>query len=302
MNKENFFIGQPVPFKKGIDVYPPMVNQVIKNPNYSFFSRVLTYSQEEVEDEFVAAKKNLDVFPTPFEFLLNNSYHSKEYEELSKQAFEFFTHQKVTFLYEQKTILFGDLKEIIKKIENVDELKNLVVLKEEEFFDFQNLIRESINKKLIEPPNPNEHSKIKAMKAKARYRDKIKAKQAVKNGITLLTSLAAICCMGLNITPLNVGEMSYVALETIISTYQNKEKYELDISSLLAGADSKKVKWILLITSFPFHQRGQLNNWLTRNPQRVMTMGISWENEVIKIELCLQNHKFDKSQNLYWRQ
>jgi hypothetical protein len=31
------------------------------------------------------------------------------------------------------------------------------------------------NQKIVEPPNPNEHPKIKAMKAKARYRDKVKA-------------------------------------------------------------------------------------------------------------------------------
>ena len=41
--------------------------------------------------------------------------------------------------------------------------------------------------------------------------------------------------------------MSYVAFEAILRKYQEKEKYELDIKSLLAGADSKKIKpkyWI----------------------------------------------------------
>ena len=87
------------------------------------------------------------------------------------------------------------------------------------------------------------------MKRKARYRDRVKEKQAAKNkdGITLFTSLVSICCMGLGITPLNIGEMSYIALESILRKYQEKEKYQLDIDSLLAGADSKKVKpkyWI----------------------------------------------------------
>ena len=85
------------------------------------------------------------------------------------------------------------------------------------------------------------------MKAKARYRDKIKAKQGTKNGISFYTSLVSICCMGLGITPLNIGEMSYIAMESILRKYQEKERYQLDIDSLLAGADSKKVKpkyWI----------------------------------------------------------
>jgi len=85
------------------------------------------------------------------------------------------------------------------------------------------------------------------MKAKARYRDKIKAKQMAKTGLSLFSSMASICCMGIGLTPLNIGEMSYIAMEAIISQYQAKEKYEVDIDSLLAGADSKKIKpkyWI----------------------------------------------------------
>jgi hypothetical protein len=50
------------------------------------------------------------------------------------------------------------------------------------------------------------------MKAKARYRDKIKAKQQAKNGLTLFSTMTSICCMGIGITSLNIGEMSYVAM------------------------------------------------------------------------------------------
>jgi len=59
--------------------------------------------------------------------------------------------------------------------------------------------------------------------------------------------LAAICCSNLGITPLTIGEISYGAVKAIFEMYQNKEKYELDISSLLAGADPHKVQpkhWI----------------------------------------------------------
>jgi hypothetical protein len=61
---------------------------------------LLTYSQEDVEDEFLNMKKKLDVYPTPMEFMLNNSYHNKQYDELCKAAFKFFIHEEVTFLYE----------------------------------------------------------------------------------------------------------------------------------------------------------------------------------------------------------
>ena len=246
MSKELYFICQPNEFKPGIKIYPPTVKDVITNERYGHYGRLLTYSQEEVEDEFVEAKKVLDKYPTPFEFLLNNSYHNEQYRQLCIEAFEFFIHQKVTFLYEQKVILIGEIGEVLKHAETTDDL---ILLTEEEFFDFQNAIRECIGKKTAEPYDPNEHPKVKEMKRKARYRDKVKAKNAAKgkDGITLFTTLVSICCMGLGITPLNIGEMSYVALESILRKYQEKEKYQLDIDSLLAGADSKKVKpkyWI----------------------------------------------------------
>jgi hypothetical protein len=56
------------------------------------------------------------------------------------------------------------------------------------------------------------------MKAKARYRDRIKAKQG--GGITLEDSLTSICCMGIGINPLNIREMSYAAMNKLMSKFQ----------------------------------------------------------------------------------
>lgn len=246
MSKEAFFLCDPVQFKPGIMIYPPKVKDVITNESYGIYSRILTYSQEEIEDEFAEIEKQLATYPTPLEFLLNNCFHSDQYNLKCKEAFQFFIHQEVNFLYEQKMIVVGNLEESLRKAKTIEDL---VIIREEEFFDFQNLIRASVGKQLVEPPNLNEHPKVKEMKRKARYRDRVKAKNAAKSkdGITLFTTLVSICCMGLGFTPLNIGEMSYVAVESIFRKYQEKEKYELDIQSLLAGADSKKIKpkyWI----------------------------------------------------------
>ena len=244
MSKELFFIGAPVQFKTGVKIYPPTLNDVITTLNYNNYIRVLTYSQEEIEDIFVKDKKELTNLPTPIEFLLNNCYHNEEYAYICKEAFKFFLKTEVEFLYEKKMILIGRIEEVIK---NLQSITDIITISEDEFFDFQNLIRMACDQKPVEPPNPNEHPKIKAMKAKARYRDKVKAKQNAKNGITLFTTMASICCMGIGLTPLNIGEISYVAMQALLSQYQNKEKYQIDIDSLLAGADSKKIKpkyWI----------------------------------------------------------
>ena len=231
------FLGQPLTYQ-AFKIYPPTVNQVVTEENYGYYSKILTMSQEEIEDELVENHEKGKAFPTPLEFLLANCYSNKAFEKISKDAFQFFFHEEAFFLYELKTIALGNLEEI-------KEVKDLKLISEDNFFDIQNKIREAIGQKIVEKPNPNEHPRIKAMKAKARLRDRIKAKKG--DGINLSTSLVAICCMGIGITPLNVGEMSYAAVGELISMYQEKEKYQIDIDSLLAGADSKKIKpkyWI----------------------------------------------------------
>lgn len=235
------FLGEPSWFKNICQIYPPKVKDVVTNQDFSNFQTILLISAEEIEDLFVENKQEMGTYPTPLEFLLANCYNNKNYEELTKKAFMFFIREKITILYDLKAIWIGDTAEL----SNIDNLQQLRLLNEENFFDFQNSIRKALGEKPKEPPNPNEDPRVKRIKAKARYRDRVKAKQG--KGIGFSTSLTSICCMGIGITPLNVGELSYAAVSELIRRYQEKEKYETDISSLLAGADSKKVKpkyWI----------------------------------------------------------
>ena len=244
MNKELFFLGEPAEFKPGVKIYPPSVKDVVTNKFFGLYVTILTQSQEEIEDIFMKEKKDMGDLLTPMEYLLNSCYNNKEYETIAKMAFEFFLKTKVDFLYEQKLIIIGSLEEVLK---NISQINEIIAITEEEFFDFQNLIRIASGQKAIEPPNKDEDPRVKAIKAKARYRDKLKAKQNAKKGLKLFSIMTSICCMGIGLTPLNIGEMSYVAMEAILSQYQLKEKYEVDINSLLAGADSKKIKpvyWI----------------------------------------------------------
>ena len=208
--------------------------------------RALTVSEDDIKDEF-AKKEQYTNLPSPFEFLLVNCYHHPQIAQITKEAFKLFIHDEITLLYEEKVIIIGKLEQVVQQLNSIEDL---VLLTEEDFFDFQNGIREVCGDsplKAPEPTDPNEDPRITRIKNKARERDRIKAKKGVAGGISLSTSLLAICCMGIGITPLNIGEMSYASISPMMQMLQNKEKYEVDIQSLLAGADSKKVKpkyWI----------------------------------------------------------
>lgn len=237
MTKINFLYGYPVEFKNLCMIYPPKVCDTF-NKDFFLYSQILTLSQEEIEDEYIEKEMDISNLLTPYEYLLNSAYNDPTLNELIKDAFYLFTHEEITFLFDQKQIIIGD----ISKAESLGDLR---ILKEEDFFDFQNLVREAIGKKTVEPPNPDEDPRVKAIKAKARKRDKIKAKKGI--GLSLESTLSSICCMGIGITPLNIGELSYAIIPVLMEIYQGKEKYELDTDCLLAGADAKKIKpeyWI----------------------------------------------------------
>jgi hypothetical protein len=55
-------------------------------------------------------------------------------------------------------------------------IEDLVLIKEEDFFDFQNLIRASIGKKPAERPDPELDPSIAEIKRKSRRAEKLKAK------------------------------------------------------------------------------------------------------------------------------
>ena len=235
------FLGEPLHWGK-IKIYPPKIKDVLANPMYGIYQSLLVLSQEDIWDSIAEKQgKALGSIPengalTPFETLMLTCYEQPSVEELTKQAIDFFTHEQVRIIPETKTILFT------RSLEEEEQPKDLWILNDENFFEFQNKIREVMGEKLLEPPNPNEHPKIAMMKAKARLRDRIKKRKGTKDSIDTVTMLGALCCMIPGLSPLNIGEMSYPAASFLFSMGQRKEKYETDLKVATAGFGNKKIK------------------------------------------------------------
>lgn len=248
MIDSNFFLGYPSQYENICKVYPPKIKDILNEKNYPAYKKLLLSSQEDIEDEYTEMELPLEDVPTPLGYLFVMSATDERIKQIILDAFQFFIKEPVTMLPDQQMIVIGDLTETLKSIKSVEELR---ILKEDNYFKFQQMLRRAIGQKEIEPYDPNLHPKVKYFKAKARLRDKVKATS--KDALTLGSTLAAICCMDLNLNPLNIGELSQAAVSVLIRYYQEKQKYDIDIRSLLAGADSKKVKpqnWIRNIEDF----------------------------------------------------
>jgi len=246
MINELAFLKLPLNFGNLCKIYPPSVNEVIGLDDFGMYRATLTLSQEEIEDAYIDPNEIIPDYnqfiPTPFQYLLI-TYHqeSEEMQRIILDSFNFFLKEPVIIVPELEIIIIGKTEEELDP--DVD-LVNPRLIDKDNFFEFQNKIRECMGIDAVEPPSPDEDPRVRRVKAKGRKRDRIKAK---RNSQNLGTLLAAICCMGIGLNPLNIGEISYASVGDLISTYQGKEAYDIDIKCLLAGADSKKVKpkyWI----------------------------------------------------------
>jgi len=248
MIDERIFLGYPIDFKDVCQIYPPTVNDVCGNKDFLIYQSLFTMTQEDLEDAYADGTGATKV-PTPFQYLLMNYYQDDEMKEKIHDAFMKFVHEPVTIVPEIEMLLIGKSEDELNP--DVD-LENPRLLTEENYFDFQNAIRTVMGDDVIQPPepeDPNLDPRIKRYKEKVRRSERMIAKKKRKknSGPTFGTLLAAICCMGIGLSPLNIGEMSYACVHWLIAMEQQREEYDIDIRALLAGADSKKVKpkyWI----------------------------------------------------------
>ena len=240
MINERIFLGFPIKFKDVCQIYPPTVNDVCGDDDFAFCQILFTITQEDLEDAYV--EENVPSIPTPFQYLLMNYHQDEPAREKILYGFQKLLKEPVTIVPELEVIIIGKNEEELDP--NVD-LENPRTLDKDNFFDFQNMVRTSLGSSPVEKPVENEDPRVKRYKAKIRKNDRIIAKK--KRGTNFGTLIAAICCMGIGLTPLNIGEISYACVPWIIGMSQQKEEYDIDIRALLAGADKKKVKpkyWI----------------------------------------------------------
>lgn len=247
MINEKVFLGFPVELEDVCKIYPPTINDVVGNDNFSVYQALFVITQEELDKAYLSDETIAEI-PTPFQYLLMNYYQDEDnMKEIIENAFMFFIHEPVTIVPEIELLLIGKTEEELNP--DID-LENPRLLTAENFFEFQNKIRTVLGMNLEEKPTQEEQDedpRIKRWKMKVKEHEQIVKAKKQKNAPTLGTLLAAICCMGIGLNPLNIGEMSYACIQWLIAMYQQNEAYDVDVRAILAGADSKKVKpkyWI----------------------------------------------------------
>ena len=97
MIDERIFLGYPIDFKDICQIYPPTVNDVIGNKDFSIYQSLFTMTQEELEDAY-GQDERIKQVPTPFQYLLMNYYQDEIIREKIHDAFRLLWYQSLKFV------------------------------------------------------------------------------------------------------------------------------------------------------------------------------------------------------------
>ena len=247
MIDSRIFLGLPINFDDICKVYPVTVKDMLSNEEIKKYSSILCQSNDDIQDILEDAKvSNLKKIPTCFEFMMANAYNNINYKNLLERGIKFFTKEHEVYILPEQGMIYLGNQENLNKITDIKQIK---CINADNFLDFQNIIRQTVGLE-VETPEPESNNPIVQRIRRATRRRKRAAKKNKNNenqytNITFL--LSAVCCMNIGLNPLNIGNLPYAALNVLISTFQRKEKYDIDIQTICGGADPKKVKpkyWI----------------------------------------------------------
>lgn len=227
--REQAFAGVPTRLSNVCDVYPLSMREVVRMDPTDYLKRVglLTLTESDIVSMIKEKTgKTIEIEKVHIlEYLLASSEHDERFFLELQSAFSTFIKEEILLLPKINAVLVGDAAK-----------RKLIT--EQNFSDFQNIIRIQSRIKVKEPPPENESEIRRKFRLKAEARDAAKKKQQQKKGEEqCLSELLEIGrTYGISL------DESYYAFYSLIDRHQRKEKWDRDIQMLCAGADSKKLK------------------------------------------------------------
>ena len=238
------FLNFPYAFSTICIIYPLTMGEIIGSIgqlNYSSYITLLTLDEFDIAQK--AKSKGINIDPTEinaFNYIIDSAKNNYTFLLEVKNAFRTFIREEIMILFDEYTIVIGDAKD-----------KRLIT--SQNFGEFQNILRVQNKKKVKEDPPPDESPIRRKFRLKAEYRDAVKRSQKSSdpNAPDFLALMSSLCCYKDGITPEDLKKFSFFAFKEQFERHQLREKYSIDVKSILAGADSKKVKpepWIKKIS------------------------------------------------------
>lgn len=247
-----FQSGIPVLFDDVCAVYPAKIKEIVEI-GYSTFQKYISIITATKPVVFSKSKEDKELKEllsqlTDFQYILMMTAIDQVANETLKDAFQFFTHESVAFSIEPAQIIIGPLEE-----------KHL--LTEENFYDFQRLIRrmyfiEQDEEEIIinadDPPAVRQlKEQMRANREKVR-RAKAKEQERNKSDLKFSDLIGSITINHCNLNMINIWDITYYALHDQLKRMGWRDEFNINNRAALAGAKLKKSQlkhWMRSIAS-----------------------------------------------------
>lgn len=242
--------GSPVFIDDICAVYTATIGEIV-DLGYSKFQQylgIITATKPELkknqDDELSAMLSKL----SDFQYILMMVHLDKKSNELLKEAFQFFIHEKVSFSLDPAQIVVGPIGE-----------KH--ILNEDKFYDLQHVIKRAYflqtegDQIVI---NKNDSPSVKRLKQQMRAnREKVrkaKAKQAHREGTSLSFSdlLGSLTINHCNLNASNIYDITYYAFNDQLKRMGWRDQFDINHRAAMAGAklDKSQLKhWMRSISN-----------------------------------------------------
>ena len=207
-----------------------MMADMLKMGSTIYSTRLNLLLMTETEIQELVQNKGGDVAEieklSPLSYLLKSADLNDMFLLELQNAFSTFIQEDILLLPKYNSVLVG-----------LPDEKRLIT--ENNFSDFQDILRIQNRKEVPEPPPENESEIAKKMRLKREMRERIKKKQQAKNGETQeIAELLEIA----EVYGIDYQKKSIYAFYGLLRRHQLKEKWDQDIRMLCAGASSDKIK------------------------------------------------------------
>lgn len=232
--------GKPFPIRDGLKLYQFQLGEIVDlgYDEYIKCINILTFDMEDIKKDVDEDMRTYFEDVILYDYIMLSCKRSKEFEIEYTKAMSLFLSDEVVFDKVNEKL-------VAKKNNIIIESQDLELIKK--YIKLQNCITESIERKIEDRYNIADNDLARRLIEKIKKEDKavkeLKNRDGkIGNEIDIFDIISSITISVNSLNIINIWELTIYQLYNQLDRSQTKEKYELDLKSLLAGAKAEDIK------------------------------------------------------------
>jgi len=230
--------GKPFPIRDGLKLYQFQLGEIVDlgYDEYIKCINILTFDMEDIKKDVDEDMRTYFEDVILYDYIMLSCKRSKEFE---------IEYTKAMSLFLSDEVIFDKVNEklVAKKNNIIIESQDLELIKK--YIKLQNCITESIESEIEEKYDivDNDLAKkfLERIKKDNQKVKELKQKEGNSNNIDMFDIISGISVSVPSLNILDIWKLTIYQIYNQLSRNQKKEKYELDLKSLLAGAKAESI-------------------------------------------------------------